>query len=205
MTNILGYGEDALTFWFLKDHIEIILKFFNDNSDPNDCLVLYRPSFGRSGGRNSTEFGEFDAIVTSREKYYLIESKWDNHTDYNKDYLILRKEQQLRHEVFTWYLFNWGLAYRGNWQKFRSEQQKNLEKFNKTIPPAGSLLAINLESVLSKLANYCYCDSVMSNVRNVLLFFYNGERSIPPTKTNGDFKIIPVDYVNSSEDNFLRI
>ena len=79
----MGYGEDALTLWALKKQLTKILGTFKDSTDMVDCLVFYRPSFGRSGGPNSAEFGEFDAIVASKERIYLIESKWDNHSNYN--------------------------------------------------------------------------------------------------------------------------
>ncbi len=202
---MLGYGEDALTLWALKTRLGAILGAFRDKTNPNDCLVHYRPSFGRSGGQNSAEFGEFDAIVASRETYYLIESKWDNHARYEKEGIILRKEQLLRHEFFSWYLFNWSPKYSGNWQKFKSEYENDFKKFDKLIPPPGSLLAINLESVLAKLIDYCYVDSIRNNVRNVLLFFYDAKRSKPPRKVNGDFTIIPIDYGKNSEGNFVNI
>jgi hypothetical protein len=205
MSDILGYGEDALTLWALKNCLKQVLVIFNDNTNPKDCLIFYRPSFGRSGGKGNSEFGEFDAIVASREKYYLMESKWDNHSKYEKESLILREEQLLRHEVFTWYLFNWGTKYSGNWGLFKIEQEKGLEKLNKTIPPADSLLAKNLESVLAQIVNYLSCDSIQTPVRNVLLFFYNGKHSKPPSKTNNGFIIVPIDYGQISNTNFIPI
>lgn len=75
MGKIFGYGEDALTLWLLKNQPHEILRQFNDEGKPSDCLVFYRPSFGRSGGPDSAEFGEFDAILASKENVYLIESK----------------------------------------------------------------------------------------------------------------------------------
>jgi hypothetical protein len=204
MSNIMGYGEDALTLWALKKQLRKVLDTFKDSTDLRDCLVFYRPSFGRSGGPNSAEFGEFDAIVASKEKYYLIESKWDNHSNNEKESVNLRDEQLLRHEVFTWYLFNWGMEYSNNWQGFKDEKERDF-KFGKKIPPAGSLLATNLEAILSKLVNYCDYTGLVSNVRNVLLFFYDEKKSKPPTKTNGMFTIIPIDYGKYSQDNFISI
>jgi hypothetical protein len=204
MSKILGYGEDALTLWALKEQLRKILDVFKDSTNVEDCLIFYRPSFGRSGGKHSAEFGEFDAIVASKEKYYLIESKWDNHSNYEKDSVRLRDEQVLRHEIFTWYLYNWGTMYSGNWQRFKAEQEKNF-KYEKTIPPAGSLLATNLEYTLSKIVNYCDCDTIQSNARNVLLFFYDSSKSQPPTKTNGMFTIIPIDYAKYTQNNFINI
>jgi hypothetical protein len=118
MLKILGYGEDALTLWLLKKQISSILGEFEDKTSPSDCLVFYRPSFGRSGGNRSAEFGEFDAIIASRENIYLVESKWDNLSEFSKDELFLRGEQVLRHEVFSWYLLRWNKKYRNDWQSF---------------------------------------------------------------------------------------
>ena len=48
MSEIFGYGEDALTFWALKRHLSEILKELKDKTEPSDCLIFFRPSFGRS-------------------------------------------------------------------------------------------------------------------------------------------------------------
>ena len=84
MSKILGYGEDALTLWALKHHVPKILEEFQDKTPILDCLVFYRPSFGRHGQANSSVFGEFDAILASRKNIYLIESKWDNLTQFDR-------------------------------------------------------------------------------------------------------------------------
>ncbi len=65
MAEIFGYGEDALTLRLLMKQISFILGN-EDKTLLSDCLVFYRPSFGRSGGSKSAEFGEFDAIIASR-------------------------------------------------------------------------------------------------------------------------------------------
>jgi hypothetical protein len=106
MGQIFGYGEDALTLWLLKNRPDEILKRYNDKTEPSGCRVFYRPSFGRNGGKDSAEFGEFDAILASKENVYLIESKWDNHRKDNQKELRLRDEQTTRHKVFRWYLNN---------------------------------------------------------------------------------------------------
>ncbi len=77
MSKIFGSGEDTLTLWLLKHQESKILDEFKDYTKTSDCLAFYRPSFGRSGGEDSAEFGEFDAILVSLENLYLIESKWD--------------------------------------------------------------------------------------------------------------------------------
>ena len=100
MGEIFGYGEDALTLWALKHHTSAILETFQDQTAPSNCIIFYRPSFGRSGGSKSAEFGEFDAILASSENVYLIESKWDNLSRFNKREITLRAEQKMRHRIF---------------------------------------------------------------------------------------------------------
>jgi len=78
MSEIFGYGEDALTLWVLKRHVSTILNHFKDSSSHSDCLVFYRPSFGRHAKEHASVFGEFDAIVASPQNICLVESKWVN-------------------------------------------------------------------------------------------------------------------------------
>ncbi|MGD0994600.1 MAG: hypothetical protein ABR909_03630 [Candidatus Bathyarchaeia archaeon] len=202
MSKILGYGEDALTLWALKHHVSKILEEFQDKTTLSDCLIFYRPSFGRHGKANSSVFGEFDAILASRKNIYLIESKWDNLTEFNKDELMLRDEQTLRHEVFSWYLTHWNKKYYGNWQTFIDEHQKDF-KFEKKTIARNSLLARNLESVLSKLQEHCPNFSP-DNIKNVLLFFHDAKNT-PPTKTNNGFTLISIDYSKEIKGNFVTL
>ena len=65
MLKILGYGEDAFTLWALKHRISDILKSFHDRTAPSDCLIFYRPSFGRRSKEGSAVFGEFEAILVA--------------------------------------------------------------------------------------------------------------------------------------------
>jgi hypothetical protein len=143
MSSILGYGEDAFTLWTLKQHTSIVLKEFQDKTALSDCLIFYRPSFGRHSKESKAVFGEFDAIIVSLENIYLIESKWDNLSKFNKDELILRGEQKLRHQIFSWYLTHWNKKYSNDWKRFAKTQQPGFqEKFKgKTIAPIGKLLA----------------------------------------------------------------
>ena len=185
MVKIFGYGEDALTLWLLNNQPQVILQRFNDKSEPADCTAFYRPSFGRSGGSGSAEFGEFDAIMASKENIYLIESKWDNHQQTNRAELILRPEQTERHKVFKWYLSNWNSG------------KEVIE--GKKLAPANSLLAINLEHVLSQLHQCCPNSANPEHIKNVLLYFH-GPKSRPPQKVSEGFTIVPMEY----EGNYVN-
>ena len=68
--NILGYGEDALTLWALQNILPFILEMLHDSSVPSQCDVFFRPSFGRRGGKRSSQFGEFDFIILSEDRLY---------------------------------------------------------------------------------------------------------------------------------------
>ncbi len=205
MSKILGYGEDAFTLWALKRHMSKILKTFHDRTTPLKCLIFYRPSFGRRSRNNSSIFGEFDAIIVSLKNIYLIESKWDNLCEFNKHELVLREEQTLRHQIFSWYLTHWDKKYTGHWENFVEKQQDDFRFDGKTMPPRGSLLATNLEFILTKSLEHCKtmsCDSI----KNVLLFFHSvKKKSKPPIKTSKTFYTIPIDYSEEVEGNFVAI
>jgi hypothetical protein len=204
MSKILGYGEDALTLWVLKQHTSKILDEFQDKTPISECLIFYRPSFGRHSKANSSVFGEFDAILATKCNTYLIESKWDNLTEFNKEELKLREEQTLRHKVFQWYLTHWSKKYYGNWQSFINEHQTDFKIENKSIAPKNSLLSRNLEYILNKIQQHCESISE-SKIKNVLLFFYDAEKSKFPVVTRSLFKLIPIDYSREIKGNFITI
>lgn len=205
MFRIFGYGEDALTLWALKQHTSKILDEYQDKTPISDCLIFYRPSFGRHSKANSSVFGEFDSILASRENIYLIESKWDNLAKFTNDELILREEQSLRHKIFSWYLTHWNSEYYNNWQTFIKEQGRDFRFNNKRIAPNGSLLAKNLELVLNGLHENCRNHPTEKNVKNVLLFFYNVKNSTPPTKTSSMFRIVPIEYGKDFPNSLITL
>lgn len=209
MARILGYGEDALTLWAMNSRLSIILKELKDDTKTEDCLVLFRPSFGRNGGNNSAPFGEFDAILSTKKKNYLIESKWDNLDKNNRTTIHLGPNQVLRHEIFAWLYTNW-IENRPNngWDDFFQKMQtSSVTKFNKPMAPKDSLLAKNLESVLKLLSedkqNNC-------SVENILLHFYRGSASnkvanIITKNDNVVFKIINFDYESILCKNYIPL
>lgn len=204
MVEILGYGEDALTLWALKRHVSTVLNSFKDSSSPSDCLVFYRPSFGRHAKENSSVFGEFDGIIASPQNIYLVESKWDNLVESKKDELVIRREQLMRHQIFTWYLTHWKKKYASKWADFKEEQQNTFNFDRKSIAPANSLLAKNLEFVLNKLLDHCAAFCNENNVKNVLFFFYRG-KSRAPLKINEAFTSIAIDYGKEAPSNFISL
>jgi len=207
MCKILGYGEDALTLWALKHCTSDILESFQDQTAPSDCLIFYRPSFGRHSKEGSAVFGEFDAILVSSQNIYLIESKWDNLLTYDDNELALRPEQVTRHSIFSWYITRWDRKYSSNWKSFVKDHQYEFQKKirTKNIAPTGSLLATNLEFILNKLLEHCKTFSPVDNIKNVLLFFYNKEKSTPPSKINRPFKLVSIDYSQEITGNFVTL
>ena len=203
MSKIVGYGEDAFTLWALKQHTSKILEQFGDKTALSDCIIFYRPSFGRHSKESSSVFGEFDAIVASKEKIYLVESKWDNLTKFHNHEFVLREEQILRHKIFSWYLTHWNKKYTNDWQTFINEHQYNFKFKDKTIAPKNSLLATNLEFILNKLLKHCRSITSEVNIKNVLLFFYNAQKSKRPFKTHRDFTLMSIDYSKEIPSNFV--
>jgi len=211
MSEILGYGEDAFTFWALKRHISEILKKLNDQTKPSDCLILFRPSFGRRGGERRAEFGEFDAILASSQKVYLIESKWDRRLRSRRNEIVLTDEQVIRHKIFSWYLENWDAQrYGNNWRKFESESQSNFAKefADMKIAPAENRLAENLKLVLDKLQEHCRRFSCeYGEPRNVLLYFHGNEsRKIERVAAEDlHFEVVNINYSKYTSGNFINL
>jgi len=211
MNEILGYGEHAFTFWALKKDLSQILEELNDQTEASDCLIFFRPSFGRRGGEGRAEFGEFDAILASSQSIYLIESKWDRQLRSRRNEIALADEQVLRHKILPWYLKNWDAQqYSGNWARFESEFQSNFAKVfqRRKIAPVGSRLAEDLELVLNKLQEHCKrfsCD--YRKPRNVLLYFHGNESRKIERVAAGDlhFEVVNIDYRQYNSGNFIAL
>src|SRR3990172_9347373 len=144
---ILGYGEDALTLWSLKNKLGFILASLGDSSDISKCLAFFRPSFGRRGGKRRSEFGEFDFIILAEQDLYLGESKWDKSSEIIVNGLMdLRPEQILRHTLFKFYIDELAFGNYPDWGECERRCKELLRQIgiNKPIAPSGSLLATNL-------------------------------------------------------------
>lgn len=193
--------------WALRHHTFNILEKFKDQTTPSDCIIFYRPSFGRSGGKASVEFGEFDAILVSSENIYLIESKWDNFSRFKDGKITLRPEQKMRHRIFSWYIMHWDKKYTADWESLAKEQMDDFQrKFpKKRIAPPNSLLAANLEFFLTIMQNGCKKFPLEYNIKNVLLFFYNRKKSTPLTKISKGFNLVPIDYSQEIKGNFITL
>jgi len=208
MSKLFGYGEDFITLWAINEQLQEILGRFEHQASTSNCLIFYRPSFGRSGGKGSAEFGEFNAIIATKQNIYLIESKWDNLSNYKKKRIVLREEQIIRHKIFTWYLTHWNKKYLSNWHEFVENNKENFVS-EKKLPEAQEgkqcILATNLEFILSKLCERCKGCSSRNSIKNILLFFFNSKVSTPPSEVNADFTLIPIDYANKTRNNFIEI
>jgi len=210
MNEILGYGEDAFTIRALKRRTSEILKKLHDQTDPSDCLIFFRPSFGRRAGKGRAEFGEFDAIVASPQNIYLIESKWDKSSENKNDKIKLAEAQIRRHKIFSWYLENWDRQkYSNSWGGFESDFQSNFAKRcpDRKMAPTGSRLAKDLEFVLNKLQEHCKGFLCEYKPRNVLLYFY-GKKSTEIRKVAaGDlhFEVVNINYSQYTSDNFIAL
>lgn len=212
MNEILGYGEDAFTFWALKRHLFEILKKLDDPSKPSDCLIFFRPGFGRRAGKGRAEFGEFDAIVASPQNIYLIESKWDKSSENKNDKIKLAEAQIRRHKIFSWYLENWDRQkYSNNWGGSESDFQSNFaKKFpDRKMAPAESCLAKDLEFVLNRLQEHCRGFSCKHRkpTRNVLLYLYGNKSAEIKKVAAGDlnFKVVNINYSQYTSGNFISL
>ena len=185
-----GYGEDSLTLWALRHRLDLILKAFDDTTPPANCQVFYRPSFGRSGGENSSQFGEFDFIVLSKRHLYLGESKWDRSSLKTVNGVLeLEGVQARRHEIFKAYIKHWAFGEYRDWEVF-SEEAESL--IGRPIPGKDSLLASNLQTVLGTIREYYASEPTPVDM---LLYFHRGEdaEQVPQEASDG-FKLVCMEY-----------
>lgn len=203
--HIYGYGEDALTLWAMQNRLGAMLNALGDESEPAQCQVFFRPSFGRKGGACSPQFGEFDFIILAEGHLYLGESKWDKSTEQLGDgTLALRPEQTLRHRVFRFYVKEWAWGDHASWPEFREASQITLHKLaQKPIPAKDSLLAQNLRAVLGIVRRHYVSLPI---VQDVLLYLYDSRvtKELPREVSNG-FELVPLDYSEASVDGFVTI
>jgi hypothetical protein len=200
---IIGYGEDALTLWAIKDKLDLILQGVNDPSDPSICQVFFRPSFGRGGGAS---FGELDFIILSENCLYLGESKWDGSSKRLEDGVLeLPDNQKLRHKIFKFYVEQWSFGGYSSWREFTDKTRLELQSgVTKPLAPENSRLATNLKTVLGIIKEH-YTSTPA--IRNVLLYFHEGKpvEQLPQRASEG-FELVCIDYSEADTlDNFIRI
>jgi hypothetical protein len=194
---VIGYSEDALTYWALCSRLGNMLSALRDDSDPTKCLVIYRPSFGRAGGPTSPQFGDFDAILITQQAVYLIESKWDQCSGLVAPQIQLEQRQVDRHRIFTWLRDRWSQKPALSWSDFFTNTQGDFAAVfsGRRLAPPSSLLAKNLTWLLQTLEQH------PRETRNVLLYFHR-RGYFPPVAvvdTTGnplpiEFALVSIDY-----------
>lgn len=203
---IFAYGEDALTLWALQNKLALILQTLGDDSDPAQCQIFFRPSFGRRGGEQSAQFGEFDFIVLATSTIYLGESKWLKSSEKIVEGILkLRHEQMVRHTLFKFYIEEWAFGIHDSWHDWTVTAQDKLRALDikKPLAPELSLLAANLQVIL-RLIRERYIS--VPPVRNVLLFLHCGDVATHiPIGAGTDFRVVPIDYSEGVFENFIRL
>ena len=206
---MIGYGEDALTYWATTKKLDLLLKELEDDSQRYDRLVFYRPSFGRGrivkkASDRKAEFGEFDAILSTTRAVYLIESKWDNLSENKKVVIKLSDVQILRHKIFAWYYYHWRVG--SDWTEFAERYGDDFEgrfmKWQRKIAPPSSLLSENLRYILNQLRN------PNKELKNLLLYFYRQGSGRPHiTVKSGDLHFQPLvfAYPTAEKSNYITI
>jgi hypothetical protein len=205
IVQLIGYGEDALTLWAVRHKLGAILQALGDLSDPSNCVVFYRPSFGRSGGDKSPQFGEFDFIILAQACLYLGESKWDRSSKMNKGELPLNTVQQSRHRIFRFYVKQWMSEDDTGWGEFlaRADEERDRFDIKKPLAPENSLLAENLQAVL-EVIRYRY--SSVPRIRDVLLYLHKGQSADElPAQIADGFELVLLDYSEAALGNFVKM
>ena len=184
---LYGYGEDALT-----SRLPEFLRKLDDDSDPRAAVVIYRPSFGRSG--KASPFGEFDGIVGTARGIYLIEAKWCRSSEAWQPTMSLRSEQLRRHAIFRWYLESWRAQKPIDWLTFigGDASESFAARFEgKGLAPPNSILARSIEHTIALLAD---CGPI---VEDVLLYCDIDNRLCPPQAAGFAFRTVSITFTNA--------
>ena len=204
MTQWFAYGEDPLTYWALRNRLDVVLAQLGDTSDPNVATIFYRPSFGRSGSSDPAspraEFGEFEAIVATSETIYLIESKWPSSSEVRKTKITVRQNQIIRHRVFAWYLARYAEC-NVPWDRFVAKYDSDFRDAfpGKKLAPPRSRFADNIQFVLRKLTLFD------ATIIDVLLYLHPQDSpaaiSVEPTS----FVPVSVPFTPESKHGIFRL
>ncbi|MBA3557159.1 MAG: hypothetical protein H0W30_01035 [Gemmatimonadaceae bacterium] len=208
---LLGYGEDALTYWAITQRLDALLQPFGDSAAATGT-VFFRPSFGRRSSswnedpsRRGAQFGEFDSIISTEAAVYLIEAKWSSSGEVEPDRIVLRAEQIRRHRVFGRYLTLWGEQSPATWEEFHSRNPaleiQGLAGRSESCEtaPVGSRLARNLTTVLT-----C-CARVGKPVRDVILVVHPGAQpELKPRSGPEGFQVVEIDCP-AMRDGFILL
>ena len=195
---IMGYGEDALTLWAMKNRLRTILKQLRDSTPSASCKVFFRPSFGRGGG---ARFGEFDFVILADRSVYLGESKWHRSQEKKADGTITLGAPQLaRHKMLRFYIEQWAQDNYSSWEEFRQKVKPEFDKHDlpKDLAPSDSLLAENLQTVLNIIKGHC---SGPPQVRDVVLYFRHKSSPDPVRVNNPDFQLVLLDQPDGIGDS----
>lgn len=198
---VLGYGEDALCYWALTAQTGKILELLGDRSPTAETVLFLRPSFGRQGSSlaipggtaDSSQFGEFDALMGTPIGVYLIEAKWSRSGEIEGNSILLRLEQVRRHQLLRAYLGAWRTHKPANWTEFLDLQGEFIEAGSIKYPvaPQGSQLSRNLETVLSGIS------ACGTPVFDVLLYLRCAEGRVVETVRNSEFRLVTIDCPSS--------
>lgn len=203
---LIAYGEDALTLWALTSKLSVILTAANDTTSVEECVVFYRPSFGRRGGSNRSEFGEFDFILLTNQTIYLGESKWNRSSEKkNGGKILLRAEQRLRHKLFAFYIHEWAFGRFADWNDFSSTTFQVLgeNEITKPVPSSDSLLAQNIQTVMREIKEHF---SSQPKIINLLLYFYDsGQSGALEDLQCEDFRVQSINYQSVKFGQHIQI
>lgn len=204
MAHWFAYGEDALTYWAIRERLDVILTQLGDESDPYDATVFYRPSFGRRTSYDPdsprAEFGEFDAIVATSRAIYPVEAKWYASQEVDGTKITVKRKQVIRHSVFAWY-FRKYVDFEVSWEYFVEKYDSTFRAVfpGKKLAPHGSVLADNIQFVLRKLYSFD------SEIIDVLLYLHPQDAPATITVDPTSFAPVSVPFCLESKHGIFRL
>ena len=135
----------------------------------------------------------------------LGESKWHRSAvKWSSGAIELPQWQTLRHCVFRAYVRKWMSGQYDSWEAFHSRWAGRWRPSpTKPLAPPGSLLALNLTTILAEIRAHF---SEMPCMMDVCLYLHYGTTTHPqPDSVTEGFKLVPIDCEESIHDGFIRL
>ena len=199
---IIGYGEDALTLWAIKNKLHAILQELNDNSDVSRCKYSFAPALDGVEARRVHSLGNL-ILLFFRKNASTWEKVSGMDLQRTRTAFGVTDEQKFRHEVMKFYICQWFKGDFPDWSSFVRKVGKTTKHMGVEKPwHLSALFGIQLTDPLETIKSHF---SSLPEIRNILLYLHKGESSNPISRVSKDFDLVKIDYSQDSVDNFIRI
>lgn len=187
MFQIIGYGEEALTYQVLTTRLDDVLFELDDCSDPSQCVLFYIPSHAEKG---RSLIDDCDAVLLTPQCVYLIQAKWVGSKKFKEG--EVSQFHGLKHQLISKLAETWD-----NHKSYEDFHRKEQEKFDKIFQGnergrVEYIIDQRMFYILNRAKEIVNDGKIVT--RSVyLVISEKGTRLLPITVPN-DFSVVRIEY-----------